>query len=227
MTTTKKLEPTLAIIPEIDPKKQTMKMVCTAKGEAIWARFELLYPVIITSRKWLGHLATGASQDVEIIAVKVGDKMLKALPSHVGPGDIDIIAKAKGSTGITITLTCRVEPQTAGEPADEVSVDAAVAELTASVPRRPEDPAPRPTPADPRADPFTTGRNIELEPAENPDLAGSDGPFGVVSPEVAKNATEELQNLLKAENMDDATRESIKNFVDSDGDPTETLKGAQ
>lgn len=219
MNTTKKLKPTLALIPEIDSNKQTMKMVCTAKGEAIWARFELLYPIIITSRKWLGHLPTGASQDVEIIAVKVGDKMLKALPSHVGPGDIDIIARAKGSTGITITLTCRVEPQTAGESTDAGSVDAAVAELAASVPSRPEDPAPRPPPADPR--------RIELESAQNPVVSDSDAPFEGLTPEVAKNATEELQSLLVAENMDDATRKSIKNFVESGGDPTETLKGAK
>ncbi len=217
-----KLQPTLAEIPEIQPEQRTMKMRCTGKGEALWARFELLYPIVITSRKFLGHLANGAAQDCEIIAVSVGGKMLKALPSHVGPGNVDVILQAKGSTGIEVVLSCRIEPQTAGEAASSDAVDDAVAaltEMTTKVEARPEDPAPRPPPVDPRA-------RLVLE-SSSPDLLSGEGPFGDLPPAVAAQATENLQDLLDAKNLDPETKASIQAFLDADGDPTATLKAAQ
>lgn len=234
---TTKLQPTMAEIPEIQPEQRTFKMRCTGKGEALWARFELLYPVIITSRKFLGHLANGAAQDCELITVQVGGKMHKAMPSHVGPGTVDLILQAKGSTGIEVVLSCRVEPQTAGEPATFSSVEEAAARLKATIEggppldevkaafeRRPEDPAPRPPPVDPRSE----ARRVALElSASQPDIAAADGPFADLPPEVTREATANLQELLSAKNMDDATKKSIEAFIEADGDPTETLRGAR
>lgn len=212
----KKLEPIIAEVPEIDAKARTLKMRCTGKGEALWARFQLLYPVIITSRSFLGRLANGAGMDCEIMAVKVDGKMHKALPSHVGPGNLDIILQAKGATGIEICLSCRIEPQTAGDAADADAVDDAVKALAAE--SRQEQ-----NPKEPEGE---TARRIELESVENTDQLASGGPFPMdLTPEVAAQATESLQHLLTAKDMDDATRASVRAFVEADGDPAAMLRG--
>lgn len=215
----KKLEPTIAEIPEIDAKASSMKMRCTGKGEALWAQFQLLYPVIITSRSFLGRLANGAGMDCEIMAVKVDGKMHEALPSHVGPGNLDIILQAKDATGIEVCLSCRIEPQTAGEAAEVGSVADAVERLGAEP--RPEDPDPPPPPTDPRE----TARRIELESVDNTDQLSSGGPFPMdLTPDVAAQATESLQNLLTAKDLTPAVQMSIEAFVDADGDPTAMLR---
>lgn len=211
---TSKLQPTIGEIPEINPEERRMKLRCTGKGEALWAHFDLLYPIIITSRKFLGRLHGGASQDVEIMAVKIGGEMRTALPSHIGPGAIDIIVQAKGSVGIEIELNCRVEPQTEGESAESESVADAVAALTESV-TRPEDPAARPGPVDPR----------KLLPA--PPMQVVEGPFPPgLPPAVAAQATENLNEMLNAGDMDESTRASITAFMEAGGDPTDTLAAA-
>ena len=222
-----KLEPTDGEFPEIKPDERVMKMRCSGKGEALWARFTLLYPIIITSRKYLGHLLNGAAQDVEIMAVKVDGKMHKGLPSHVGAGVLDIIVQAKGSTSIEIELMCRVDLAAGDEPAEAESVADAIARLEAEPEAehepRPEDPPVRPPPVDPRGE---TKPRPELEMLPQPDLLTAEGPFPAdLPPEVAAQATADLSKMLLGPDMDEATRKSLQAFIDADGDPTETLRG--
>lgn len=226
MSILQKLKPTQGEIPDIDPAQRGMKLRCTGKGEALWAHFDLLYPIIITSRKYLGHLLNGAAQDVDVMAVKVDGKMHKGLPSHVGAGALDIIVQSKGATSIELVLMCRIDPTAGEEPADAESVTDAVAALEAEAADeqaaadhkpRPEDPPMRPKPADPR--------NIELEHVPESELLSAEGPFPTpLPPEVAAAATEQLQNMLDGKSADETSRRAMQAFVDADGDPTEALK---
>lgn len=222
-----KLEPTIGEIPEIKPEERVMKLRCVGKGEALWARFDLMYPIIITARKYLGHLANGAAQNVEVMAVKVNGQMNAGLPSHVDAGRLDIIVQAKGSTSIEIELIARIEPETVGVAASASQVADAIAALEDEVNAErdaqkggnPEDPAPRPPPVDPR------GLDALLPTAPLQVASNEDGVFPLdCPPEVAAQATLSLSALLKAKDMDDATRLSVQAFVDADGDPSETLR---
>ena len=214
-----KLQPTDGDFPEIKPNERVMKMRCTGKGEALWARFTLLYPVIITSRKYLGHLLNGAAQDVDIMAVKFDGKMHKGLPSHIGAGVLDIIVQSKGATSIEVELMCRIDLAAAGKPADAESVADAIAALEAEVEAadshkpRPEDPPMRPKPVDPR------GELPQFDPIT------PDGPFpSDLPPEVAAAATEQVQNMLNAKVLDEKNRAAMQAFIDADGDPTDMLR---
>lgn len=216
-----KLQPTQGEIPEIEPAQRVMKLRCVGKGEALWAHFDLLFPIVITSRKYLGHLPNGAAQDVEVMAVKVDGKMHKSLPGIVGPGKLDIIMQGKGSTSIELELMCRIEAEVVGEPAEAGSVESAIEELTRQEHKpRPEDPAMRPRAVDPR--PKLEVRDIM------PDgdlLSVGDGPFPVdLPPAVAAKATEDLKDMMVDGDMDDATRKSLQAFIDADGDPTQFLQ---
>lgn len=110
------MEPTEGTITVKDRKKGTLVATCEAQGDAIWARWTFLYPVVVTSRKFVAHKG-GETQDVSIETVipPFGDEPERDpeygedVPRYLRTGELNILAQSPGADSIEIELTCRID----------------------------------------------------------------------------------------------------------------------
>lgn len=216
-------------IPDITPGKREMKLRCTGKGEALHARWTFLFPIVITSRALVGKLGDETLQNVEIMGVRCGGEMHKAIPSYVEAGNLDIIVQSPGAETISIVMSCRIEAHAGDETGSVDAVADAVAALEESSFGE-ADASDEASAADGKSQPKrrmdwgVNARRIGLESVEVPEQLGSDGPMPVVTPEMAEQATADLEGLLASREMDPATKASVEAFLAADGDPTGALK---